>query len=454
MLSKRYFTLSSKQANLICLCFLAQPPQPPDPWEATRDCSKDCNICIQFDNTTNGMIGHEDCLYLNIYTPELPENGEKKLLLPVMVNIHGGGFVLGNGTSNAVPDNIIKKDVVLVSFNYRLGIFGFLSFNRKEAPGNIGLRDQVQALKWVQQNISKFNGEPNNITIFGSSAGGASVAYLLLSPMAKGLFHKAISQSGTCLLHWAQNKNVKELSSKIALLSGVDINDDEAMLKHLKSLPANKLITCAMMAVAAEKFHGGINFGFVPTIEQPGDWEPFLDKSCYELLSKGEFTKVPCMSGFCSREGLLMVKSGASILDKLVKEKEFVAHLPFDIDDTLTTEMNNKLKTIYLEAENKYDEIDAFAIDFFTDVDFLGGIYVATSLISKNNAPVYFYEFAYDGQLNYLKKKLAINLKGACHGDEGGYLIKSEPLPETITDTDKLVRDRFVEMWTNFAKHG
>lgn len=371
-----------------------------------------------------------------------------------MVYFHGGGFVFGNGTDNAVPDNLIKKEVVIVSLNYRLGILGFLSFNRKEAPGNMGLRDQVQALKWVQQNIAKFSGEPNNITIFGISAGGASVEYLLLSPMAKGLFHKAIAQSGSSLVHWAQNKNVKKLSSKITLLSGADITDEEEMLKHLKNMPANKLITCSMMALAAEKYRGGVNFGFVPTIEQPGDWEPFLDKSSYELLSKGEFTKVPYMSGFCSREGLVMVNSGATTIDKVVKEKEFVSHLPFDIDDALATETNNKLKTIYLEAENKYDENDAFAIEFFTDVDFLGGIYVATSLIAKNNAPVYFYEFAYDGQLNYQKINWGIKRKGACHGDDAWFLIKRELFPDKITDTDKLVRDRLVEMWTNFAKHG
>lgn len=227
---------------------MAQVPQPPDQWEEIRDGTKECNICIQFDKATNAVIGDEDCLYLNVYTPQLPKND--LALLPVMVYIHGGGFVFGSGTDDSVhgPDNIIKKNIVIVSFNYRLGIFGFLSFDRKEAPGNMGLRDQVQALKWVQQNIIKFNGDPNNVTIFGISAGGASVEYLVLSPMAKGLFHKAISQSGSSLLHWAQNKNVKNLSSKIALLSGTDVTDEEEILKHLKSMSANKLITCAMMA--------------------------------------------------------------------------------------------------------------------------------------------------------------------------------------------------------------
>lgn len=433
---------------------MGQVPQPPEPWEETRDGTKDCNICIQFDKATNGVIGDENCLYLNVYTPQLPKTD--LVLLPVMVYIHGGGFAFGSGTDDSShgPENIIEKKVVVVSFNYRLGILGFLSFNCKEAPGNIGLRDQVQALKWVQQNISKFSGDPNNVTIFGISAGGASVEYLLLSPMAKGLFHKAISQSGSSLLHWAQNKNVKQLSSRVAQLSGANVTDDKEMLKHLKSISASKLITYAMTALSAEKIRGGIYFGFVPTIEQPGDWEPFLDRASYELLSKGDFTKIPYMAGFCSREGLLMVNLQTAILDKVVKEKEFVSHLPFDIDCTLTNETNDKLKSIYLNTENKYNENDAFAIDFFTDVDFLGGIYVATTLVAKNNSPVYFYEFAYDGKLNYLKTKLGINRKGACHGDDGGYLIKSKLLAENISDTDKLVRDRFVEMWTNFAKYG
>ncbi|CAG4950628.1 unnamed protein product [Colias eurytheme] len=430
------------------------PPSPPEPWEGVRDATKECNICPQFDKDTLKVVGDEDCLYMNIYTPTLPSSNS--VPLPVMVFLHGGGFIFGSGTDDSVhgPDYLVEKDVVVVSLNYRLGILGFLCLDTKDAPGNMGLKDQVQALKWIQQNIKSFNGDPNNVTIFGFSAGGASVEYLLLSPMAKGLFHKAIAHSGSSLLHWAQTSRVKKLAALIPVMKKTVVADDNALLKYLKDLSTQELISASMMVLAVDKFRGGINFGFVPTIEKPGDWEPFISKSTYDMLAQGEFNKVPYISGFCDREGLLMVSHGAPILEKLAKEKDFVSYLPFSLDPTEKVEMETRLKAIYLEGEKKYDDVDSFAIDFFTDADFLGGLYVSTMLIAKHNSPVYFYEFAYDGNLNYVKKKFKTDRAGACHGDDGGYVIRSEILKDKLSETDILVKERICTMWSNFAKFG
>ncbi|XP_049874735.1 juvenile hormone esterase-like [Pectinophora gossypiella] len=429
-------------------------PQPPEPWEGVKNAIISCNICAQFDRVTNTVVGDEDCLYLNVYTPKLPTSD--CATLPVMVFFHGGGFVFGNGTDDAVhgPDFLIEKDVIIVSLNYRVGILGFLSLNCKDAPGNMGLRDQVQALKWVQKNIAKFGGDRNNVTIFGISAGGASVEYLVLSRMAKGLFHKAIAQSGSSLNHWAQNSNVKELAALIPVLQGKILSGTEPLLQYLKELPLKNLIMFSMAALAANAHKGGIHFGFVPSVETPSDWEPFLDKSPYDLLANGEFTKVPYLSGFCEREGLLMLGFGSVIMEKLVKGKEFTPFLPFEIDETQKPELEKKLKVAYLETETKFKEPDAFAVDFFGDVDFIAGVHVAANLIAKNNSPVYFYEFAYDGGFNYMKKKINIDRKGTCHGDDGGYIVKSGLLSDEFSGTDKLVRDRVREMWSNFAKYG
>lgn len=428
---------------------------PAEPWEGVKDATKDCNICAQLDKETQSIVGDEDCLYLNIYTPKVPSDD---LLLPVMVFVHGGGFVFGHGTDDSThgPDFLIEKDVVVVSFNYRLGILGFLSLDCKDAPGNMGLRDQVQALKWVQKNIKQFGGNPDNVTIFGVSAGGASVEYLLLSPLAKGLFHKAIAQSGSTLLPWAQNNKVKELAHKIPLIHGKSVAGDDELLQFLKGLSTKDLIASSMSVLRTASWRGGIYFGFVPTVEKSGEWETFLDKKPYDVLSRGEFTKVPFMAGFCSREGLLIVSNWGSRLQKIKNDKNFLDFLPFEIDETEKQEMDAKLKATYFqttEAEQKYGD-DAFAIDFFSDVDFIGGGYVSASLIAKHNSPVYFYEFAYDGGLNYLKKKYNIPHKGACHGDEGGYLLRSTLLDGEISKTDESVKNRLVGMWTNFAKYG
>ncbi|KAL4715847.1 hypothetical protein ACJJTC_014579 [Scirpophaga incertulas] len=427
-------------------------PVPPESWEGIRDATQDCNICAQFDDLTKTVIGDEDCLYLNVYTPILPSNNTAPL--PVMVFIHGGGFVCGHGTDDSehVPDYLIEKDVVVVTFNYRLGIFGFLCLDRKDAPGNMGLRDQVLALKWVQENINKFNGDPGNVTVFGISAGGVSIEYLMLSPMAQGLFHKGIAQSGSSLLPWGFSSKIKALAHK--LVQGKAINDDEQLLKHLKELPAKELVLITVKAVLSNTWRGGIHFGFVPTVEKSGKWETFLDEKPYNLLAQGKFAKIPYITGVCSREGLLTINEAAERLANLCKDKNFIDFLHFAVDDTDKIELQNKLKKVYLESDQSYNGNDAFAIDFFSDVDFFGGGFVSMTLIAKATSPVYFYEFAYDGGLNYLKKKYNINKEGACHGDDGGYLIKSNVLGGPISETDKIVRKRLVEMWTNFARCG
>ncbi|KAG6451453.1 hypothetical protein O3G_MSEX007157 [Manduca sexta] len=431
-------------------------PQPAEPWEGIKDATKECNICPQVDKETGYVIGNEDCLFLNVYTPKLPENDKPPL--PVMVYLHGGGFVFGHGTDATAhgPDFLVQRDVVVVSINYRLGVLGFVTLNRKEAAGNMGLKDQVQALKWVQKNIAKFGGDPNNVTIFGVSAGGASVEYLLLSLTARGLFHKSIIQSGSSLNQWAQKdrNEIKANAYRIAKVAGKDIINDDQLLDYLKKLPVEELIKLSMSVILTDSFKGGINFTFVPCVEEEGDWESFISKSTYKIISEGEFTKVPVMVGFCEREGLLVVSHAAPILEKLTNEQNFLDHFPFDIRADEQKDMEARLKNIYLGIENYSGEKDTFAIDFFSDVDFCGGVYVAASCMAKYNSPTYFYEFCYDGNLNYLKTAYGINRAGAAHGDDGGYLLKSSKLTKELNDTDVFVQNCMLSMWTNFAKFG
>jgi para-nitrobenzyl esterase len=178
-------------------------PRPPAPWTGVKQAIAHASDCMQLpfpsDAAPLGTPPSEDCLYLNVWAPEKPAAPK----LPVMVWVYGGGFVNG-GSSPAVYDGsqFAKRGIVFVSFNYRLGRFGFFAHPAltKETPGgplgNYGYLDQIAALQWVQRNIAAFGGDPGNVTLFGESAGGGSVNTLMISPLAKGLFHKAIVQSG------------------------------------------------------------------------------------------------------------------------------------------------------------------------------------------------------------------------------------------------------------------
>jgi para-nitrobenzyl esterase len=182
-----------------------KPPQPPPTWQGVRQTTEYGPSCPQPDilerayGIKTGPTS-EDCLYLNVWTPA--KVGNEKL--PVMVWIHGGGYIAGSGSSQVYDgQELARRGIVVVTINYRLGPFGFLAHpllskeSEHGVSGNYGLLDQIAALLWVKRNIAAFGGDPNNVTIFGESAGAGSVCYLMVSPLAKGLFHRAIAQSGS-----------------------------------------------------------------------------------------------------------------------------------------------------------------------------------------------------------------------------------------------------------------
>ena len=182
-----------------------RPPQPTKPWRGVRAAKQLGHNCIQhqpysdIDPFAAGVS--EDCLYLNVWTNSLDTRAPRR---PVMVWIHGGGFFAGfGGEERHNGARLAQKGVVVVTLNYRLGAFGFLAHpalaaeSPHHAAGNYGLLDQIAALQWVQRNIARFGGDPSRVTIFGESAGGMSVGSLIASPLAKGLFQRAILESGT-----------------------------------------------------------------------------------------------------------------------------------------------------------------------------------------------------------------------------------------------------------------
>ncbi|XP_015781326.1 putative inactive carboxylesterase 4 [Tetranychus urticae] len=178
-----------------------QLPVKPDPWTEVKSVTDFGPACLQPHIMPDIQITSEDCLYLNVHVTESTFNNSSEKLRPVLFWIHGGGFTIGSGVIEGIP-LVPLHDVIIVSINYRLNAFGFIHFGADEPriPSNIGFQDQLFALKWVHENIRKFGGDPNSVTIAGSSAGSVSVSAHLLSPLSKGLFKRAILESGTVFM--------------------------------------------------------------------------------------------------------------------------------------------------------------------------------------------------------------------------------------------------------------
>jgi para-nitrobenzyl esterase len=269
------------------------------------------NVCPQeafADLPIPGFAPSEDCLYLNIDTPM---DGSA---LPVMVWIHGGGFTLGEGLQadgGTAGDRIARETgTVVVSMNYRLGQLGFLAHaalteeSPDQASGNYGLMDQTAALQWVQQNIAAFGGDPDNVTIFGESAGAFSVCSHLASTQSAGLFARAILQSGSCERPWptlaAAQAQGDAFSQALGCHSGEDV------LSCMRAKSADEVLSALPPAP---------NFGFNPTDEPTGHWGPILDGLFFteqpsDAFSSGSFNQVPVIVGFTREEARLFTWLG------------------------------------------------------------------------------------------------------------------------------------------------
>ncbi|XP_033958847.2 bile salt-activated lipase-like [Pseudochaenichthys georgianus] len=214
-------------------------PKPHPGWDDVLDTTEFKDICLQVSVAFNLTIGSTDCLYLNIW---VPHNGSVSSDMPVMVWIYGGAFMIGSSMGTHIlsftqfsgQELADRGNVIVVSIGYRVGSLGFLSTGDPELAGNYGIWDQQAAIAWVHRNIRKFGGDPENITIFGESAGGASVSLQILSPHNKGLFKRAISQSGVSASPWTINKNPREYAVEVTL--AVNCPTDERMASCLKEI--------------------------------------------------------------------------------------------------------------------------------------------------------------------------------------------------------------------------
>uniref|UniRef100_A0A3Q3DZC8 Carboxylic ester hydrolase n=1 Tax=Labrus bergylta TaxID=56723 RepID=A0A3Q3DZC8_9LABR len=392
-------------------------PQPVEGWEGMRDATQQPPMCIQpkqvlidLIDKLGGMAAEvpdvsEDCLYLNIYTPANRANGAK---LPVMVWIHGGGFTLGSASVYDGSALAAYQNVVVVLIQYRLGILGFLSTGDEHMSGNFGLLDQVEALRWVQQHIHSFGGNPDSVTIFGESAGGVSVSLLLLSPLTDGLIQHAIAESGT------------------AAMDVLVLNDPLPVTQN-------------------ERLRYPINVD-----------GHFLTKPVDELFQKHELLTVPFMTGVNNDEGGWLL---------------FDAFAPKNWTEGLDLETVKNMLMIFYPDPAVLDVIIDEYIGTGEDrvrnrngyAEALGDIIFTLPAIKCANghrdagAPVYLYEYQYPPK--FLQEKRPSFVR-ADHGDEVFtvfgfcFTTKHVTLKDGCPEEEEELSKIMMSYWGNFARTG
>ncbi|GAB6028034.1 Carboxylesterase 5A [Chamberlinius hualienensis] len=427
--------------------------EPVEKWSGVLDATKEGAICAQW-NFTNEDFGSEDCLTINVYTPKLGNEADD--LLPVIFVIHGGGFIRGTGGDIFIkPHNLMDYPIVLIAINYRLGVLGFLNTEDKNSPGNYGLMDQVMALKWVQENIKHFNGDPNNVAIFGTSAGGASVIYHVLSPLSKGLFHRAFASSGTSINHWAfQRQPLKYAKLVAAHLKCVQPNISREIVKCLSEKSAFEINRAADELPLAFLFPNDP----VPSVEPNGSG--FLPDSPWNLLNKGELANnVPVILGHNEREGILIY--ALFLADKKKSngrsyfENEFPSYLPLftPVQENVSLAVKEILKS-YVNNSVNLDDDDVFnevITSIIGDAMFTSGIAYTAEKLSSAGLPVYYYLFDYTGKTFSYEYLNGTYGNYTTHEDDALYYFRDETTSTSMSKDDVTMSDVVSTLLTSFA---
>jgi para-nitrobenzyl esterase len=422
-----------------------RPPQPVAPWTGVRPASEFGANCMQGRFGPPQAAGanaapapSENCLFLNVWRPA---SAAARARLPVMVWIHGGGFTGGSGSS-PTGSQFAKQGVVLVSINYRLGRFGFFAFpalsreRPDETKGNYAYMDQIAALQWVKRNIAAFGGDSNNVTIFGFSAGGVSVHSLLASPMARGLFHKAIAESGGSRDSVLTARPLREdgvdpnypvsaetIGIEFARSMGIE-GTDQAAMARLRALSADEVLRGA----PAQRGARGPSYETTPILD--GKLITETAETAYKAKRQ---PRVPIIVGSNSAD------TAGNRVRATTKEQFFArfgkwsaqAKAAYDPDGT------TDLATMVTRANDDFGQAEPARF--------------AANAFAANGSPAYRYRFSYVPTA--MREQMRA---GAPHGGEIGFVfgtLTARP-GSTISAEDQAVSRMAQSYWVNFAKTG
>ena len=450
-----------------------QPPKPVKAWQGIKNVNALGSSCMQPTNIGNsafldlmldgyGLAWYEkliikgfsffaprltagnfseDCLFLNIISPKDAEN------LPVMFWIHGGAGRFGSGGDSIyLTSRFAEKDVILVTINYRLGSLGWFAHPALSAEsengvsGNYGSLDQIEALKWVKNNISNFGGDPNNVTIFGESAGGQAVGTLLSSPLSKELFHKAISQSGSGILGTralkddSRNKSAEAIGIELAEYFGVD--NDETTLLQLRNIPAEEFIQISDSERDAE---------LISSVTQIIDGYVFPYRF-NEAYRNGSTHDVPYITGFNANEGTTLVPLifPEPVFKTSFNQEDWLGEFWEILMDGFLGEVPEPVIAYVDSMEGSaYDA----AAQVWGDIWFGGPAYYSAQKRSDDGLSTYLYFF----ERSVPSERQTI---GATHALELAYIFGSF-FPFVARDSwDDELSEIMLTDWTNFAKNG
>ncbi|KAL4006447.1 SHC-transforming protein 4 [Sarotherodon galilaeus] len=424
-----------------------QPPEAPGSWQEIRNATLFAPVCPQnvhgvlpeimlpvwFTDNLDVAAGYiqnqsEDCLYLNVYVPTEDDIRDRRKK-PVMLFIHGGSYM--EGTGNMFDASVLAAygNVIVVTMNYRLGVLGFLSTGDQSAKGNYGLLDQIQALRWLNENIGHFGGDPERITIFGSGAGASCVNLLILSHHSEGLFHRAIAQSGTAISSWSVNYQPLKYTKILARKVGCTYAETADLVDCLRRKNFRELVD---QDIQPARYH--IAFG--PVVD--GDVVPDDPEI---LMQQGEFLNYDILIGVNQGEGLKFVDDS--------EDNDGISAAAFDY--TISNFVDNLygypegedatsfMYTDWADRDNG-DMRRKTLLALFTDHQWVAPAVATAKLHAEFQSPVYFYTFYHHYEIPYV---FGVPMIGA-----------TDLFPCNFSKNDVMLSAVVMTYWTNFAKTG